>query len=288
MLALLLREVSPRHLTSDAVAALADVVAAVYTPALATRLLSTLLLDLRLWVYAPAPVQLSLLQTLLGVASRDTALVRAAIPVAHVVDAAILFYWEDATAASAWRGGAEAPGLAPRRHRVTREVVGERPVGKPLRELRTTLLELIKCYTRDGILLDETYAVIRAIRDCGDAAVVDDLVDVLLVLAMRPVPDFAAALTTLGGIEMMTILLRKVRFVGTCALGENGHCRARTVRYDGMGALGLGPLACESRATDGAVHSGVPRAEATAHQRCAPQVHVWPFPRIVATPVSCS
>ncbi|KAK9905588.1 hypothetical protein WJX75_002584 [Coccomyxa subellipsoidea] len=202
LVAHLLQQRSPKHLTLDLLHALEALLRAVApAEALHTAVLQRLLLNLRLWAAAPLPIQRSFQALLLKLAKGEPGGVSALLGVPRLLDAMRAHYGGVASADAA-RPPAGAGGLLPAELRALRQ---------GLLNVALSLLHLsaVPSHKAPRIAPHDVQALISFIGDCSDVATLEDVLIAILDLLRHTPPGRIPLLAGSGGAQLFLSLLSR-------------------------------------------------------------------------------
>eukprot|EP00004_Rigifila_ramosa_P012564 TRINITY_DN2727_c0_g1_i4.p1 TRINITY_DN2727_c0_g1~~TRINITY_DN2727_c0_g1_i4.p1 ORF type:complete len:3026 (-),score=664.90 TRINITY_DN2727_c0_g1_i4:5-7777(-) len=164
----LLQSVSPEHLTiatANNILVLAN--HTVKSPVLKQQLIQHLLLDFRLWAYAPPEVQTKNLRNIFKLASAEPTLTTPQF----WVDVLRTFFFSVPEK--------DSFGTNPIVHSITKEALAERPSPEKIDELRASILNFLRGAMKQQSSTEDFEALLRCALDTPDPAIVSGIISVL-------------------------------------------------------------------------------------------------------------
>jgi hypothetical protein len=209
VLGFILQRVSPTLLEGATLRAMQELVAAVELPELATESVMRLLLDWRLWIYAPAPTQESLLVAVGDHYRERGAALAGRFGVRWLLDAVRYFYWDVPPPAD---GPVPPFATAPRLHRVTQKPVGERPAREQVVRLRQLVFRIVQqLVAAEVVEQSDAVALFKCVLESHDLVVLGELLECVAQM-LAPGDGGSAALlesmVSLGGAEPLLVPLQ--------------------------------------------------------------------------------
>jgi hypothetical protein len=209
VLGFILQRVSPTLLDGASLRAIQDLIGAVDQPELATESVLSLLCDWRLWIYAPAQTQESLLVAVGDHLRERGSALSSRFGVRWLIEAVRYFYWDVAPSAD---GPVPPFATAPRVHRVTHRPLGQRPAREHIARLRQLVYRAVQqLVAAESIEQSDAVALIKAALESTDLVVLGELLDCVAQL-LAPGDGGSALLlenmVALGGAEPLLVPLQ--------------------------------------------------------------------------------
>eukprot|EP00271_Cylindrocystis_brebissonii_P011984 TRINITY_DN3000_c2_g1_i1.p1 TRINITY_DN3000_c2_g1~~TRINITY_DN3000_c2_g1_i1.p1 ORF type:complete len:2905 (-),score=592.76 TRINITY_DN3000_c2_g1_i1:326-8950(-) len=225
-LGFLLQRVPTQHLTVEFVLALENLVGCVSQPQdrslaypLVREAISKLYLNPAIWIYTPYPVQRELYSSLLRQVDKDDQRMHSLCGLQQMLDLVRQYYWDKQM------GGGLQLGAKPRVHPLTQKVIGTRPQPEDVGRIRLLLLAVAEHVARDGLTLADVKATVALLETGKDAAVLVDVLSLLLRLLGRKqrAVSLVDHVYSLGGCSIFLGLLSRpqesIRLLGLRLIG---------------------------------------------------------------------
>lgn len=216
----LLRQVSPQHLTLQTVRAIFNISKTIQqNEALYNDILQNLLLEFKLWIYAPPEVQQYIIKSFISETGLDSATMRKLIGVQRVLDILRWFYWFNEDPYSNM-------GKETICNPMTGAPLGKRPNAEDTRKIRGLLLSLIKAMVGNTITLDEVNAILNFLLNCSDSGQLVDMLQMLFELMFTGGSNLAIFehLFNSNGLDILVSLLsntdEQVRIIVLHCIGK--------------------------------------------------------------------
>eukprot|EP00884_Botryococcus_braunii_P012042 jgi/Botrbrau1/20839/Bobra.0156s0064.1 len=200
----LLSQRSPRHLSVDLLKAVMGLAEAVQlSPELRAHVIAHLLLNLRLWAPSALPAQRAMLNHATHLLKHEARLVSELLPVTKVLDAVRQYYGPNQETS---RGSPASPALSPNDLRIVRRSLLLDVAGTVLQKLS------VPPYRAAPLQPDVVQALVAFVGDSADAAMLEDVLDLLLLLLRSSSPArplLLPLLQAMGGPALFISLLQR-------------------------------------------------------------------------------